>query len=1010
MQKRNFRTCRKALCGKAWPFGKIISFLLAFFLCAELSAHSGMMWGEKNLRVTKTKWFDLIYPERSAETAAILYEKADTVYEEVTAEYGLEPFFRMPVVITPAVDQFNAFWTAVPYNHIALYDTGSSGASELAVFSETMLSTFRHELTHAVTYNMKNGFWRFMGHVFGDCVTPGMLSVTTGMAEGATVAYESSTGEGEGRLNDEYAMHSVKQAKIENKFPAYHDVSGAADVAPGGAPYYFNGAFHGWLQEKYGLEPYAQFWYRVVNGKNITISGAFKKAFGLKLTKAWKQFIEDFQVPDVAANPVKAGLVQDFFEPSAADYSMMNNAGSQYDALTAATSESDTGRLVWLDSMGGRVFSAESDDLQHYRQLFSHRGITDINLSNDGRFLALSYMSGNGSGERARIKLYDFDSGSFYSVKETGIKEGAVVKSGSDWYLLAQKYLAQHYSIVIFKLQLSENGRHVKETRQVAELTFGVETNPYAFTPLDDGTFAYLKKQGLNYSLCMSTIEGQPLAEYAFPKGMAVRSLSYNSGIFYFSYAQKGTLPRLGKMQAANGQMELSSEDISGGVFAPVYLDGKIIYIGSFLRQSRILCMNSQTAGFAAEAGESASTNAGADTSANSSTPSFSRPDFTNNLPSKGYNPFPYITKGIFIPLSNYSSNNFGPVSNYTSGGMNFCPGGTFVTANPWTEGASDLFQLTCGYYIPSNSVGTTLTITQGTATNLFRTKTQLTSEFNAKGWMQGGIISEMTSVFYFGNYSYISLTNNALALFGHQEKAPDDYYFSLSEAASIQYSNVMRAGPGRFERAGFMIGTGVGRRYDSYFSRPSEKLKDTYAFTASAAICIPHLLPFESKYGFTYNLPLTITASLLPSSSVYGYADTKEKSVGTAFIEGNAEATLFSVDIQKAIPVFTALYLNDLYISGGYAATGTAGSASKNGFQTAMLGDYFSALADGRGYYLSSAYLKTGLEFTPNIGMFAKSSFKMTVYSLLLYTINPVKELKPEECIRLTFGFNMNM
>ena len=236
MQKRNFRTFRKPLFRKSLKnpgkiaLGKSLFVLLAFFLCAELSAHSGMFWGEKNLRVTKTKWFDLIYPERSAETAAILYEKADTVYEEVTAEYGLEPFFRMPVVITPAVDQFNAFWTAVPYNHIALYDTGSSGASELAVFSETMLSTFRHELTHAVTYNMKNGFWRFMGHVFGDCVTPGMLSVTTGMAEGATVAYESSTGEGEGRLNDEYAMHSVKQAKIENKFPAYHDVSGAADV------------------------------------------------------------------------------------------------------------------------------------------------------------------------------------------------------------------------------------------------------------------------------------------------------------------------------------------------------------------------------------------------------------------------------------------------------------------------------------------------------------------------------------------------------------------------------------------------------------------------------------------------------------------------------------------------------------------------------------------------------------------------------------------------------------
>ena len=237
MMKNNVKKAKKSVnCRQQ------IALLAVFFLCAQLSAHTGMLWGEKNLRVAKTKWFDIIYPARCEESASILYEKADSVYEEVTAQYGLTPSFRMPVVITPAVEKFNAFWEAAPYNHIAIYDTGVSAESEIAVFSETLISVFRHELTHAVTYNMKNGFWRFMGNVFGDCIAPGMLSVTTGMAEGATVTSESAAGEG--RLNDEYSKHFVKQAKIEGKFPSYHDVSGASDVAPGGAPYYFNGAFH----------------------------------------------------------------------------------------------------------------------------------------------------------------------------------------------------------------------------------------------------------------------------------------------------------------------------------------------------------------------------------------------------------------------------------------------------------------------------------------------------------------------------------------------------------------------------------------------------------------------------------------------------------------------------------------------------------------------------------------------------------------------------------------------
>ena len=145
-------------------YRKQFSILVLLLLCAKLFAYSGMLSGEKNLLVTKTKWFDIIYPKRCELSAGILYEKADSVYDEVTAQYGLTPSFRMPVVITPAVDQFNAFWTAVPYNHIAIYDTGVSGSNELAVFSETLLSTFRHELTHAVTYNMKDDAWRTTGN------------------------------------------------------------------------------------------------------------------------------------------------------------------------------------------------------------------------------------------------------------------------------------------------------------------------------------------------------------------------------------------------------------------------------------------------------------------------------------------------------------------------------------------------------------------------------------------------------------------------------------------------------------------------------------------------------------------------------------------------------------------------------------------------------------------------------------------------------------------------------
>ena len=991
--------------------------IIYLLLCAQLFAYSGSLSGESKLKVTKTKWFDLIYPERCQESAAILFEKADTVYDEVTAQYGLEPAFRMPVVITPVVEQFNAFWTAVPYNHIEIYDTGAGGAGDLAVFSETLLSTFRHELTHAVTYNMKNGFWRGLGKVMGDCVAPGMLSVTTGMAEGATLASESAAGEG--RLNDEYAKHYVKQAKIEDQFPAYHDVSGSADIQPSGAPYYFNGAFHGWLQEKYGLEAYANFWYRVVNGKNFTIAGAFKKSFGIKLKKAWQNFVEEYELPSEALeapNPVSAGLVQDFFDPESKDYSIKNNAGSVYSSLTVSA---DGSRLLWMDRYGGRVFEAPSN-----RRLFSQRGLTDIRLSNDGRFVAASYISGNGRGDTARVKIYDYNTKSFFTVKEKGLKEALVVQGGYSWYLVAQKYFDQHYSISISKLKFGVD-RRICATEPVTQILLEAESHPFAFTALDDGSFAWIKRRHFQYSLCINAVDGSAIREIDFPEGMVVHSLAYTAGaagpadakLFYFSYAEEGTLPRLGSLEldAEGGRLGLSTRDISGGVFEPVFWNGKVVYIGEFLRQSRILCMEDQAGG---AGGRGLAYESLEDGEAGYEPENSSELTHKTELPAKNYNPFPYLVRGILIPLSNYSTYafNYEPKPAETSVFDNFYPGITYITANPWTDGSADLFTLTGGYNPITNTFGTSLSITKGTATPIFSSTSQIKSEFNKDGWKQGGLTVDLSSTIEVGRVSSIVISNSASAYVNRKE------VFSITDIASLAFSTIRKAGPGRWEKAGFSLTATYGRWYEATIKNPKNDLVESSALAAGAKICLPHLLPFESIYGFTYNLPFTANFKLLPSSSIYGYAsfgeDVKDKelklsqkALGRVIFDATAEVTLFSMEIQKAIPVFTAFYLNDFYVNGGYAATGTAGSATEDGFQTKFLGEYFKALGDGRGSYLDSVYARAGLEFTPNIGVFAKPNFKMGVYAIYSYTLHTAakKELKPAERTKITLGLNAN-
>ena len=1025
MQKNALKTCKK-----------LINLIFFALLCAQLSAYSGFLNGEKDLRVAKTQWFDIIYPQRCEESAAILYENADRVYEEITAEYGLTPSFRMPVVITPSVEQFNAFWTAVPYNHIAMFDTGSSGSSDLSVFTETFLSTFRHELTHAVTYNMKSPFWRSLDKVFGDCVVPGMLTVTTGMAEGATVAMESSTGEG--RLNSDFTTHYVKQAKIEDDFPAYHDVSGSADIQPGTAPYYFNGAFHAWLQKKYGLAAYAKFWYRVVNGKNLTISGAFKKAFGVKLKTAWKQFEEEYKVPDIPANPVSAGLAKDFFEPDGSDYSRLNDAGYYFASLTAGG-----GRLVWLDYMGSRVYetdNTEGEGAGDYRPVFVQQGMTGVRLSEDGRFLAVNYVSSNAASQKVRTKIYDFETKDFFTIKETGLKDSVVVGRGGGRYLVAQKYSAQHYSLAVYRLLFDDDGRRITGLEPFTELKLETEVNPYAFTPVSvtggegDATFAWIKKDRLSYSLCISSVDGTLLREFSFPQGMIVQSFSYSpsDSSFYFSYVQKGTMPRLGALRFSDGlerdaSLCLTSLDLSGGIFEPVFWNNQIVYIGEFLRMSRLLCLEKLDfeegpAGSADKtAGLAETSEASVESAPESSISSFS-------IPSASYNPFPYMIHGILIPLSDYASDSFNNQTTEITDIIeedgeintdalfdNFYLGATYITANPWANGSTDLYKITGGFNTVTKTFGTALTVSKGTATSLARSQTTVKSEFNKEGWKQGGLGLDLSCGLELGRISYISLSNSAAALANRQE------VFSLSDVATLSYSNARKSGPGRFERSGITASVSYGKWYEASFSTPDQEIYETSALAAGLRFYLPRLLPFESKYGYTYNLPFTGLVRLLPGTSNYGYVSfgeevktekertTTENSLGQVVFDAEAEITLFSADIQKAVPFLVPFYLSEFFVAGGYSAAGTAGSATKDGFQTANLGEYFPAVVNGTGYYLDSFFAKAQLDFVPNVGLFANAGYKMGVYALYSFTLHSSKDLSLQERIRLTCGFNMN-
>lgn len=1007
------------------------------------------------LFAVKTEYFEIIYPEKCRKSAEILYENADKIYIEVAGQYGFTPSFSMPVILTPAVDSFNAFWTSAPYNHIVIYDTSFSISSDLAVFSETLIQTFRHELTHAVTYNMKSPFWNFISGIFGDCITPASLWISSGMAEGATVTSESAGGEG--RLNDEFAKHMVKQAKIENNFPSYYDVMGARDKYPSGSFYYFNGAFHQWLQQKFGMEKYAEFWYKLVNLKALTVGIAFKQVYGIKLKDAWKGFEKSYPVPEITSNPLETGLVQDFFNSQNDDFSRQNKTGSYISSLTQSQDA-----IAWLDNYGGRVFyvskpalqneekkfqnnlhenqqkqyeklegntegnksELEKNDIIKPEMLFQMKNAQQISLSDDGRFITVSYLSENSNGERARTKIYDIKKKKFFTVKTKSIKESAIIQNQDKYFLVSAKYTSPVNSIYIEEIAFNSLDE-IKSTDFFTQIELPLNVSISDFIQTKDGEFAFIQKNRLDYSIVTYSFTKNEFAQYPLPEEkMKIRSLSYNQkeNAFYFSWTSPGTMPRLGQFKPNEKRFAFSGtfEDISGGIFNPVSFGKETVFIGQFYQFSRIMKIPSIKDYFEATGTTQLYCKNDTVLSLNHADDKnilqLEKKDFENqqnnmtfasqidndhptqNFPEKKFNPIKYYLQGIFIPFTSFVPDNFGCNAGLTEISGYF-PGFTFITSNPWTDGATSLYTSTFGWDIIQKSFGFEFTGQNATISKLFQSNWDLKTEFDGKSWKNSSALLTFQINLEVGNNSSLSFANQTGAKIGRQNNLQDyldsetqkiyrlvysrnKNFYSLSDAFSATFSSIRKAGSGRYQKTGAAYTLGIGYRYDSDLSQSPLEYVNAIQIKQDLELYIPHLMPYSSVYGKTTNFPSKLAFSLFPIEPDY-LSKTNYTDFGKSFFDTKLEVILFALEIQKAIPILQAVYMNDFAISAGYRASLATGKERtlSNLKDYATFGSTVKQIFQGECYWLDSVFVKASWSVTPNLGGLARSSAKTTLY-----------------------------
>lgn len=924
-----------------------MKFLLSFFVISVLSVFTL----SASPRCISTKYFDIIYLEKNTKSAVELSRHADSIYEEICADYDIpidSKYLRFPVVFTSANDVFNAYFSTMMFNHIVLYDT--KPAEDFSSMENTLIDCFTHELTHALTFNMKNKFYRFLSTVFGDVINFGMIvSTPTIISEGAAISQESK--HGAGRMNDGYFFNLIRGAKITDEFPGFADVMGARDVYPGGsASYAFGGPFTKYLIDKYGNEKYSRFWWYMINGRSC--NGSFKKAFGCSINHEWKEFRRSYEVPEID------------FELSN-DVSMLNRNLSRMGGLTCY------GRGgAFFDEATNRVYLYNLDEKNELtsRKFFTKKNLQKIQFSIDGKYIACSYYNMNSFGLKNMVAVYDVETKCIYDLMKFHVSEACVIYKDGKTYLVAKKSSKRDTSIVCYELNSKKKFDFVKE------IPVALDAEIYSFCPADEGEIYFSFKSGKNWSVCKSKNlleDNFEIIKVDLPENYKVRnfSKSFASGkkdTVVFSFVKGTDLPKVGEIDFDSEKSELKFIDnnFNGGIFSPVEYEGIIFYSAHFYDENRIYEINLKNENLKFKTISCARKEINfSELQKSIETESEKKLEGLPEYESKAYTKI-FPPRISWIPLgfvSPYSIDKNGDFETY-----NNCLLGATFFMNSINDSA--FFMTSAGYDITNHVAGISgyMKFPFVSNTNFMSFVDKPTLIFDEDGFRQFTNAAEFSMSINFGRYSSFTLSDFNIFLtgkeysFGNKHKAyfgnPDENVIYTKNDVSLMYSNVHKVGGGYYENLGFSIGLAYQTILRQNIISFSGRLyKSVYPM---GSLVLPYLIPIECRKYFTYNLPVTCTLSLIPSDNI--------------FYDLNAKMKLFGYDIQKGLSFFP-LYFNRVALEFEY--DGQYEKNNRNFEIRYLFSDLFTTDTKNYEDFIALNFILTS---TPNIEALANVKFNL--------------------------------
>lgn len=548
--------------------------VLAALLALSASAFAGPVFAPgTKLSVVKTEHFDIIFPERSRPSAALLSSWAEEVYDEVSGKLDVEASRRIPVSITPDIGGFNGYETSYPYVHIVLYDTSLDIG--WTAFADNFRSLFLHELTHAISLQAAAPWASFLSGIFGHWANPTRFNAPAFMVEGVTVSFESADGS-TGRANDPLVKERLRQDILENRFKSPIEASGVYDEYPSRNIYYeYGGLFNAWLQKTRGMESYSILWKAMGDlsfppslGRSLDpyanfFYAAFEKVYGLRFPEAWAEFRNSLAITGVLEAP-------EVLLPAPGQLARQPMSI----ARLAAAGDS----LFWIDARSGRAMRLDTATMEQ-RVLFDADQYSSIcDVSADGtRLLVERSIVLPDLRDRLETVVYDLGRKGFARGSEVGgLRDARFFRDGeigisSDLRETNLVYASKEGVRTVLRgsAGVMYSCPAVIDQDSVALIVAVDGKRTIGLLDFDSGRLSLLRPEG----------DDGAILDY-------VRQISSRGGVLYFNYNSDDRFYKLGRMEG--GRILVETADYSGGVFSPVEAGGRVYYAGRFSEGGRI--------------------------------------------------------------------------------------------------------------------------------------------------------------------------------------------------------------------------------------------------------------------------------------------------------------------------------------------------------------------------------------------------------------------------------------